>query len=176
MSANYGLGCMDCSRHQNKNVRSAYWFSRGARGTIDEVVLLWPNIKAILDSKAGWLDIQLIANQGYDDGWADPPIQGIFGFLREHYGHRLVVVNDNNEINDIDGYEPVAMESCHEQFERMPFTSDHVWHSDHKGLPWGPCIKCGMDYMVYAQRQAAKAIELIKLDPTILSKIEPLMS
>ena len=32
---------------------------------------------------------------------------------------------------------------CRENWDSIPFTSEHLWNADHHGIPSGACVKCG---------------------------------
>ncbi len=34
--------------------------------------------------------------------------------------------------------------TCKEYWDKIPYTSEHLWHADIHGIPCGDCINCGM--------------------------------
>lgn len=54
--------------------------------------------------------------------------------------------------------------NCAERWEKLPLSSDHLWHADHKGLPCGKCIHCGVENFDYDQRAHKRVLELYGWD------------
>lgn len=55
---------------------------------------------------------------------------------------------------------------CAEFFDVLPTTSEHLWNADHKGIPSGNCLKCGLDIRNYNKRSYAAQYRLLKIQPS----------
>ena len=47
-----------------------------------------------------------------------------------------------------------ADQRCQEHHDKLPYSSEHLWHSDPRrpGLPVGSCQHCGEPYLAYHER------------------------